>query len=164
MNYFAYGSNLLHQRLKARTPQARVLTTAALTGHDLRFHKAGDDGSGKCDAFHTGGETDIVHGVIYHLDAESRRILDRIEGVGCGYRIKNVAVAAGGTLVEAFTYVVEDAYIDPKMRPFHWYKRFVVEGARQNAFPREYIATISAVNAVRDPDKARRKRNLSIGT
>ena len=60
MKYFAYGSNLLHQRLQARTPSARPLFTGTLTEHDLRFHKIGDDNSGKADCFFT-GNLKILH-------------------------------------------------------------------------------------------------------
>ena len=162
MNYFAYGSNLLHARLQARTPVARVLGTGILEEHDSRFHKRGTDGSGKCDAFYTGASTHCVHGVVYHLDDAARAVLDRIEGVGCGYCIKEIVLAVAGTSLDAFTYVVEDAYIDPNMQPFHWYKRFVVEGARQNGFPPPYIAAIDAVVAKIDPDEARRRRNVAI--
>ena len=48
--YFAYGSNLLTCRLRQRTPSARVVDRAILRQHELRWHKAATDGSGKCDA------------------------------------------------------------------------------------------------------------------
>lgn len=51
--YFAYGSNMLTERLIARTPSARPVGTSLLPGHRLTFHKRGRDGSGKCDAFET---------------------------------------------------------------------------------------------------------------
>jgi len=160
--YFAYGSNLLHQRLRARTPSATVVTTARIEGYLLRFHKIGTDGSGKCDAFQTGHSGHVVHGVIYTISDEDRRVLDRIEGVGSGYAIENVQALTNDDTVAAFTYVVQPAFIDPAMRPFHWYKRFVVMGARQNGLPEDYIAAIEEVPADPDPDRARAEKNRII--
>jgi len=49
--YFAYGSNMAAERLRARVPSARLMGSAVLAGHALRFHKPGsNDGSAKCDA------------------------------------------------------------------------------------------------------------------
>jgi hypothetical protein len=79
MKYFAYGSNMSLARLQARTPSARRLGTAVLESHDLRFHKAGKDGSGKCDVVHTGG-AECVYGVLYEIDAERDRLERAIHG------------------------------------------------------------------------------------
>src|SRR5438128_1900656 len=62
MLYFAYGSNMLTQRLKARVPSASPKTVAVLFDHGLRFHKRSQDGSGKCDIVKCPGE--VVHGVV----------------------------------------------------------------------------------------------------
>lgn len=48
MRYFAYGSNLCVRRLRRRVPSARALGPARLDGWTLRWHKRGEDGSGKC--------------------------------------------------------------------------------------------------------------------
>ena len=49
MLYFAYGSNMLTERLKARVSSATPIGKANLSDHGLRFHKKSKDGSGKCD-------------------------------------------------------------------------------------------------------------------
>ena len=167
MIYFAYGSNLLHQRLIHRTPSARVLTTGSLSHHTLRFHKKGDDGSGKCDAFFTGSPEDRIHGVVYHLDEDDKEVLDRIEGVGYGYHRKTIEILMPATRGEqrqesAFTYVVDDTYIDPSYLPFTWYKNFVLAGALQNGFPRAYIERIQSVTSRDDPDRERSEHNHNI--
>ncbi len=162
MLYFAYGSNLLHQRLWDRTPNARPLTTGVLKGHSLRFHKIGDDGSGKCDAFHTGDDQDATLGVVYEISVRERRILDAIEGVGRGYAVKNTRIDTARGVLETFTYVVEPEYIDPAMLPFHWYKQFVLSGARQNDFEPGYIMAIRKAPSKPDPDYARSTQNSRI--
>ena len=45
--YFAFGSNMLLERIKKRVPSARVLGNATLGGYALRFNKLSKDGSGK---------------------------------------------------------------------------------------------------------------------
>lgn len=54
---FAYGSNMLTDRLRERVPSARPVAVARLAGHSLRWHKVSIDGSGKCDAEATVGIT-----------------------------------------------------------------------------------------------------------
>jgi hypothetical protein len=52
---------------------------------------------------------------------------------------------------------------DLKLRPYTWYKRFLVEGATAHGLPPEYIAVLEQVDAAEDSDKERdgSKRLLS---
>ena len=119
MNYFAYGSNMLLPRLRQRLPCAQLLGTAHLPGHALRFHKAGKDNSGKCDAFFTGLVSDRVIGVLFEISVNGKEVLDRVEGLGSGYEEKLVRVVdAVGKEVEAFTYYA--TAIDRGRAPFGW--------------------------------------------
>ena len=52
--------------------------------------------------------------------------------------------------------------IDPSLRPYHWYKRHVLIGARENNLPAEYIEHIEAIEAIDDPDKQRCSREIAI--
>lgn len=160
--YFAYGSNMSSRRLYSRLPEARWLGAARLEGHALRFHKVGQrDDSGKCDAAPTGDPNDRVWGVVYALSAADLIRLDRIEGRGEGYDRWTVAVvAASGKPVEAQTYVA--TCTDPMLTPLDWYLFHVIQGAREAALPRDYVAGIETVAAARDPDSARRARELAI--
>lgn len=47
MKYFAYGSNMLTERLRARCPSAHPIGTGIAMGFRLNFSKRGEDGSGK---------------------------------------------------------------------------------------------------------------------
>jgi hypothetical protein len=161
MNYFAYGSNMLLPRLRQRSPCAQLLGIAHLPGHVLRFHKAGMDNSGKCDAFFTGLVSDRVIGVLFEISVNGKELLDRIEGLGFGYEEKLVRVVdAVGEEVEAFTYYA--TAIDMGRAPFHWYKQHVLIGAREAGLPREYIEAIERVDAVEDSNSARASRELGI--
>lgn len=163
MLYFAYGSNLFPARLQARTPSAKVIDTGFVRGHVLRWHKIGDDESGKCDMYFTGHAEDVVYGAIYEIDPIEKFTLDRIEGVGEGYEVlRDFQVHTPAGQVEAFSYRVMSNWIDPDIKPFEWYKQFVLRGAQYHGFPAAYIDAIAATPAKADPDTARAAANAAI--
>ncbi|MGM0412630.1 MAG: gamma-glutamylcyclotransferase family protein, partial [Pseudomonadota bacterium] len=88
--YFAYGSNMLTARLRARVPSAHPVGRARLDNHALAWHMAGPDGSAKCDIVTTPGT--VVHGVLFRLDAGELPLLDAAEGLGHGYDRETVTV------------------------------------------------------------------------
>lgn len=99
MLYFAYGSNMSLRRIQARTPSARVIDTAQLSGHEIRFHKKSwKDGSAKCDIFYTGKVQDVVFGVVFEINLVERPLLDEAEGLHNGYECKtiDVEITTGG--------------------------------------------------------------------
>ena len=153
--YFAYGSNLHPLRLGERVPSARLLETARLAGHALRFHKRGRDGSAKCNALWTGVGRDVVLGALYRLPAAERARLDRFEGAGNGYDRHEVVVEGAAGPLAAFTYLAVSGAVDETLRPFDWYRDLVAAGARRQALPAAYVARVEAVMAIADPDEAR---------
>lgn len=153
--YFAYGSNLHPIRLAERVPSCRQLGVAHLRGHRLIFHKRGQDGSGKCNAFCTGQANDIVIGMVYEIDAHEKRDLDETEGLGRGYEQETLSLCVNGSERQAYTYLAHPQYIDYRLFPFSWYQQLVLNGARYHAFPAIYIAAIAAQMAIPDPEKAR---------
>ena len=156
MKYFAYGSNLCSRRLRERTPSAVVVTAAKLRAHVLRFHKVGfRDGSGKGDAFDTGIATDVIWGAVYEIDASEKPQLDRAEGLGSGYVGKTVEVVSTRGRIVATTYVASPDAIRPDLKPYAWYKDFVLAGAIEHDLSSEYVAAVRAVASVHDPDEAR---------
>ncbi len=160
VKYFAYGSNLLPERLRRRAPSARVVGPAVLEGYCLRFHKRGADQSGKCDAFRTGDRRDHVLGVIYELAETDRPVLDRIEGPG--YATVQIKVSVGRDVMRAFTYIAKPAHIDATLIPLDWYREFVLAGARRHGLDEAYVRSIEAIQAQPDPDTARSEENRAI--
>lgn len=161
---FSYGSNMCRERLLARAPSARVLGRAVLRGHALRFHKRSNvDGSGKADARLTGRDGDRVWGVLALVSREDKEALDRVEGVGTGYRARTgVVETPDGDLRIAHFYVAQEPWIVPGLRPFEWYKELVTTGARRHGLPEPYVRALEAVASEPDPDRERRDRNLAI--
>lgn len=162
MYYFSYGSNMSSLRLGARIPSARKVGVGTLQGHMLMFHKISDkDASAKCDACETGDAEHVVYGVVYQLPEAEKPVLDRYEGLGIGYEVKEVDVSMqGGGVITAFTYYA--TRIDPELKPFHWYKEHVLRGAREHALPGMYIRHIESVVSVDDKDRQRHEQELAI--
>jgi len=135
---------------------------AKLMGHFFRFEKRSTDGSAKGDAFETGNPQDIVWGVIFDIDDKEKPALDEAEGLGEGYSEKATTVVDGaGTEYPVSLYVAEPGYITA-LRPYSWYKRFVVDGARQHQLPVEYVDKIVAMPDGEDPDRDRDRRKRAI--
>lgn len=59
-------------------------------------------------------------------------------------------------------YVAEASHTDPKLLAYTWYKRYVVEGAREHGLPEGYIAQLEAVPAIDDLDAHRAAQNLAL--
>jgi soluble lytic murein transglycosylase-like protein len=60
------------------------------------------------------------------------------------------------------TYVAKPANIDHALKPYGWYKAFVVAGAMKHGLPPDYVERIRAVESVADPDRDRAARNRSL--
>lgn len=154
---FAYGSNMLSDRLIDRVPSAKPIGIGQLRGHVLRWHKRSRDGSGKCDVEKTEVETDTVWGVLFRLRAPEKRALDSAEGLNSGYAEKQVDIISNIGTIRAQVYYATDK--DDRLKPYDWYKAFVVTGAREHSLPADYVATLEKAASTQDPDKARAAAN-----
>lgn len=150
---FTYGSNMLSARMRTRVPSAKAVGIGHLPAHVLKWHKRSHDGSGKCDIEKSGRNEDVVWGVLFELEALEKPALDRAEGLGNGYVERRVGVVTDRGIVRASAYVATAR--DPALRPYHWYKAFVVAGAREHGLPQEYIQLLETTPSNRDPDTAR---------
>ena len=158
--YFAYGSNMSCRRLQARVPSAERVSLGILDGHALAFHKISNiDFSAKCNI--VAAENETVYGALFQIEQIELPVLDAYEGIGKGYERRTIEVRDHlGQYVEAWTYMATS--IDPSLRPYTWYKRHVLEGAREIKVPLEYLRLIEQVDAIEDPDPERASRELAI--
>ena len=163
MKYFAYGSNMLTERLQDRVSSANNPRPLALRGHRLRFHKKSSDGSGKCNIVETAFDADVVHGVLFEVDDAQMSTLDCHEGVGYGYRRDEITVSLDGAGVKASVYVAEKKAIDDALRPYRWYCDLVIAGAEQHRLPRHYVEGLRAVPFTHDPKPNRKTRLEALG-
>ncbi|MCY3794584.1 MAG: gamma-glutamylcyclotransferase [Gammaproteobacteria bacterium] len=149
MLHLSYGSNMFRARIEARLGPCERLGAAYLTRHALRFHKVGGrDGTGKCDAFHTGRPDDRVWGALDRLTDAQITKLDGIEGPG--YRREPVRVTLGEQSMDATLYLAKPEARDAGLQPLDWYKNLVLAGARELRLPQGYIGAIEAVPTLPD--------------
>jgi hypothetical protein len=164
--YFAYGSNMLWRRLcaKNRAPSAMPEGIGYVEEHRLTFNKLSKGtkvSSGKCDMEWTGVASDRVWGVLFSILKSEEGPLDKAEGLGEGYR-KNTEVR----VVTAEATKVATAYIatekDASLKPYHWYKAFVVAGAVEHELPFAYVEWLRTFESQPDPAAQRRAENEAL--
>ena len=157
----AFGSNMCSGRFHdyGVSPEGPG-RAAVLPGHRLQFNKKStEDKSGKANvAPHEGSE---VWGVLYSISDNDLNTLDEGEG---GYRRVRMQVRlTDNANADAWVYVAKKPSNDAGLRPYTWYKRFLVEGAREHSLPAEYIVTLENIDATQDAngERERRKRALA---
>lgn len=161
--YFAYGSNMLSRRLRApeRAPSAQAEGIGYVEGYRLTFDKLSvrdNHRSGKCDMERTGVATDRVWGVLFSIPNAEEGALDRAEGFPTAYsKDPTIPVVTEAGLREAVAYIaVKKA---TSVKPYHWYKAFVVAGAAEHGLPQAYIEWLRTFESQPDPDARRRTEN-----
>lgn len=159
INIFAYGSNMCTGRIQHRVPSATPLITGYVSGRRLAFHKRGRDGSAKADAAGTNVIEHRVWGVVYRIRLAEKPILDECEQ---GYHEEPVVVQSNSGALSAQMYVARHEFVDVSLKPFHWYRQFVVHGAIQHQLPTHYVKSLESFESVIDPDPDRTDRNSRI--
>ncbi|XP_035175327.1 gamma-glutamylcyclotransferase [Oxyura jamaicensis] len=144
--YFAYGSNLLRERLLLGTAAAPC-GTARLQDFKLDFgHHQGRTSP----VWHGGTATivqspgDEVWGVVWKMNTSNLSSLDKQEGVEDGIYVPievNVHTQAGKVL-SCRSYQMKDYVRGP---PSPHYKKVICMGAKQNGLPAEYQKKLEAI-------------------
>lgn len=158
--YFAYGSNMLSRRLRVRTPSAVAKGTGYVGGRRLTFDKVSSDGSGKCDIESTSSSTDRAYGVLFDIAYAEKAKLDEAEGLGKGYREEQLTIVTPTGNVHAIAYVATAK--EPALRPYNWYKAFVVTGAIEHDLPQAYVEWLRTIESKPDPRENRRAENEAL--
>lgn len=139
--YFSYGSNLHPDRMRARVPGARVLGAARLPHARLVCNKLGRDGSAK--ANFEPAPASCVWGVLWTVPERGWPELDLAEG---GYERIEVLVEHLGVMRPAETY--RSSQLTSRRVLREDYKRWMVDGAREQGLPSEWIALLEALPAL----------------
>lgn len=154
--YFAYGANMFSRRIQASNiaPSAVAIDIGFVQGHRFAFGKVSRDGSGKCDIEATNNPNNRAYGVLYKINVKDRESLNAAEGLGTGYSEAEVQVATATGTYTAATYVA--SYKEAVLRPYQWYKAFVIAGALDHGLPAEYIEWLRTFEAQADSNSDRR--------
>ena len=148
MLYFAYGSNMDEQRVKAanRCPNARFIFNALLPEYRLVFTRGGDANTCAADAVPDSARS--VWGVVYDITDSDRRQLDARETVAIhAYRPKEVLVHPHGDIeqrVMVLTYSASDP-ADIERPPTREYLDYLLRGARRWDLPADYITQLERI-------------------
>jgi len=157
---FAFGSNMCSGRFRAyKVSPLGPGRPAVLPRYRLEFNKKStDDLSGKANV--TAQKGSEVWGVLYAISSKDKKKLDKGEG---GYRpVKLPVRLEDNSTIEAWVYVAKKTDDNPALRPFTWYKRFLVEGAREHALPPAYIATLENIDDVQDANQERDRKKRAL--
>ncbi|KAG5842385.1 gamma-glutamylcyclotransferase a [Anguilla anguilla] len=144
--YFAFGSNLLRERLQMMNPSATFHSIGRLKDYNLNFGVRGEKMSNR---WHGGVATieesigNEVWGVIWKMNRDDLPNLDKQEGVDKGiYRPLEVKVDTHEGEVVCRTYQMNDFRA---MLPSPPYKQVICLGAKQNGIPSDYIRKLEAM-------------------
>jgi hypothetical protein len=144
MKYFAFGSNLLKSRLDNQHKNGEKIGNvtdeglAILEKYELVFNKKSTiDQSGKANI--VSKENSRVLGVIYDLSERQVKLLKKIEG---GYQRKKVIVLHNSNSVDVYTYIAKNKSIEEGLFPTKEYMKFIIDGAKEHSFPKDYITTL----------------------
>lgn len=151
---FSYGSNLLLERIRARTPSVEVVQPFQLFGHQLVFNKASQDGSTKANLVPSEEADHSVWGVIQRICLTEKPELDRVEGLGFGYDLHSFQHPSIDVSVQF--YISRDSQYQKEGNPYDWYLNYVIQGAIENGFPAAYINKLYQIAFDVDPDVSRR--------
>jgi gamma-glutamylcyclotransferase len=155
---FAYGSNMCIGRFLAYGVHPEQPGQAArMDGYSLRFNKRSTDGSGKANVERQAGQS--VWGVLYLIPDAELPVLAEGEG---GYTAIREVTMCHGESVPAWLYIARRPSGDADLRPYSWYKRFLVEGARSHGLPQDYISTLEAIVATEDPNRNRDREKRAL--
>lgn len=142
-NYFAYGSNLLKERIRLSNPSAVFETVGKLQGYKLDF--SGPDNTRWHGAVATITEAigQTLWGVIWQMDKFDIPSLDLQES---GYDPVEVDVMpqGGGETQQCRTYIAKVKPGDGN-RPSPQYMDVVIRGAMQSKLPDEYINELKSI-------------------
>lgn len=128
-----------------------------LSGYELRFNKKSDvDESAKCSI---NIADSVVYLAVFEISVSDRPELNKIEGLGKGYRSKSIRLKEYG---DCLTYVADPTVIDETILPMDWYKEMVLLGCLFNRFPGNYVSYVKRVGSIQDSEKNRARANWKV--
>ncbi|KAJ1101718.1 hypothetical protein NDU88_006783 [Pleurodeles waltl] len=145
--YFAYGSNLLRERILLRNPSATFYSTGRLQDFKLAFGNRRGRENGR---WHGGSATilqspgDEVWGVVWKMNIKNLSSLDKQEGVMSGVYIP-IEITVHNEAGEELTcrcYQLNDYVFS---LPSPQYKQVICMGAKQNLLPADYQKKLEAI-------------------
>lgn len=130
--YIAYGSNMCRVQMAQRAPAARLLGVMTLPGRRFLINRLGF-------ATLVVAPAAQAYGLLWDLNAEDERSLDRYEGVAEGEYHKEAVTLADGDA--ALIYIATDA---TPGKPVPFYLEGILAAAAAAALPLAYQAELAS--------------------
>ncbi|BFM08137.1 gamma-glutamylcyclotransferase family protein [Halioxenophilus aromaticivorans] len=126
--YFAYGSNMNSERMKARQVQFDRCFAGSLPNTALKFNKrAPSAGSGHANVAYAPGSR--VEGVVYRVSGEPcMRALDQFESAPRAYSREIFWLSVEGKPLAAWVYIGNQAALAEDLVPERWYLNHLLAG------------------------------------
>lgn len=162
-NYFAYGSNMLTERLKKRCPSSTKIGLAYADDRIIEFSKPSMDKSGKATLrLQPGNRTP---GVLFRIRKTELAKLDRYEGAGKGkgyYRCDQfpVHLTENDEIVYVKTYLASCAKSD--LKPYDWYLALVIAGVCEHGLDDNHLEMLRCMEYLHDSNCWRRERRKAV--
>lgn len=160
--YFAYGPAMHLELMQALAPSAIDVAMGALGEHVLRFHVPSDQGTGHCNAFHTGRADDAIYGVVYEIVEEEFSQLLAAENPHGHYTVDEVTVATPGGALRAQCLRARPDAIRDDVSVYSWYREMVVAAAVRQELPEHYVVMLENMDALDDPNWPRANQQFRI--
>lgn len=157
--YFAYGSNILAARLRARCASAACLGIASAVDHATAFDVLSRDGSTKLGL--RGMPGGVAYGALWRIDETDRPGLAAAEGANYAETHDFPVIADGGAEIRVVTWLPKRP---PEIgRPYDWYRDLALAGARECRLPPETLAAFEGIDVAVDPllDRPGRREALA---
>ena len=149
MKFFAVGTNMDEARLRHWVSSARRLTIASLPSFTLTWHKRSVEG-GKLAVLRTRHVDDVVWGVVYEVDDLGLQQIREAQRAA-GYREESATVVdPTDAKHDVVVYVARAEMIDDSLVPTRSYRDPIVNAARANGLPAEYVEELAST-PVSDP-------------
>ena len=126
--YFAYGSNMNSERVRARGLEYSQVLSGQLSGYELSFNKYSANREGSA-ANITKQENAVTEGVLYLLSGEEQIIqMDPFEGFPDHYSRELLSIATKSEPVKAWVYIANQRFIRENLLPPRWYLKHLLAG------------------------------------
>ncbi len=126
--YFAYGSNMNPERVKARGIKYVEVLSGHLFGYELVFNKYSSKREGSA-ANIARRKNEVTEGVLYLLsDAEQITKMDPFEGFPNHYARKMLSVVTNSKSVKAWVYIANQSFVKENLLPPRWYLNHLLGG------------------------------------
>lgn len=141
--YFAYGSNMDENRMKQRVNSYEIIGQGTLKNYKLVFNKIAKNKLDEGYANIISKNSFLVEGIIYKIDTDGIKQLDKYEGVPIHYKRELMAILHNNEVIISDVYIANKDKIDNNLKPTKQYLNYLLEG--QKYLSKEYFENLKNI-------------------